>query len=91
MIRILDECTYVDPRFKSTPYLSLTEKAALEDRIFNRVLSGHGKEQPETISTPSTSSSATAVDVDSSEKSEPLGKLLGDMYSSTVAPRKNTG
>ena len=73
----LDVCTYLDPRVKSTPYLTSSGKAALHDEVFRRVVKAN-------IDKCGDSSAGTVVtNVDSrtsSTSSCVLESLLGSSY-----------
>lgn len=72
---MLDECTMVDPRFKSTPYLSTEERAALQDRIIQKMIS-----IKETIANTPTSNDDNNCEGNKLKNASGLGQVLGDLF-----------
>lgn len=67
-------CTFMDPRVKGTPYLSITERAALHDKIYSNISDMNDKISP-ADSGPSTSTKQVMV--------SKLTTLLGDQYNNS--------
>ena len=78
---VLDLCTFLDPRVKAMPYMSLQEKEVLRDLILDLCV----KDASSSVSTPliEPDTMDTAASTKSSgESHQPLAGLLSGMYSS---------
>ena len=86
----LDEAAFLDPRVKSTPYLSSTEQARLHDRIYRLLIATSNKDDSADsdveleITPPQSENPVPVYDTDrirgNQSQSSLLGSLLGDMY-----------
>jgi hypothetical protein len=83
----LDECTFMDPRVKSTPYLTSIQRAALLDRVARKMCDIQNDNlNPEDANIVSNSCSETNVPPKAC-----LESLLGSMFEETSAsPHKET-
>lgn len=80
--KFLDMCSLLDPRVKSTPYLTDVEKAVVHDSIFNKIIADSKAQVTHT----DTSSAATTETL---AKTTLLSNLLGDEYA-TVSTSAST-
>lgn len=81
-MNLLDACSFLDPRTKSLPYLSDSEKAKIQDQVFSMLLeSTAGDSATESHTEPSTQ----FVDSEPSTSAS-TRNLLDDMFPVDVAP-----
>ena len=71
----MDTCTYLDPRVKSLPYLSDTEKQIIHDKVYDICV-----KSASALSEPQTSPVTSLTRPTTREKSSGLGFLLKGMY-----------
>ena len=78
---VLDLCTFLDPRVKAMPCVSLQEKKALRDLILDLCVKDASSSVSTSLIEPDTMDN-TASTKSASELRQPLEGLLGGMYSS---------
>ena len=85
-IKLLDLCTFLDPRFKSTPYLDVQQRSALKDRVFRAMAEYSGEDEES-----SDHHQSQPQDKPDSADSCCLSQLLGGQYQHRGAEAGATG
>lgn len=75
---MLDETSFLDPRFKALPYLSRAEKAKIEDRVARKMTAMYSTKLHEDNECSNISTTVTASNYDPSKSL--VSSLLGDLF-----------